>query len=544
MQGWRFGSRARRIGFGARPEGASPWAAAAIALSLLAASPASAETRLTRGMIGGIETLDPQKAATANETAILLDLFEGLVTRDALGRTVPGAAESWTVSPDGLTYTFRLREGARWSSGEAVKAEDFVASFRRLFDPATEATEAGLLNVIRNAKSVQEGTAKPDTLGVEAVDPLTLVITLETPTPTFPARLALPAALPLNVPSIKKFATNFSAGTKIISNGAYQVGMTGKKDGVQLQKNPRYRAAESVSIDSLAYRSFETAADCVTAYRAGEVQSCAAVPTETLAELKQEFGGALRVAPYAGTYFYVFNTSHKPFDDPNVRKALDLAIDRETLAKEAWSGGMVPASTLIPPGLSGHAAPSAEPLAARQAKAQTLLEKAGFRPDRPNGRTLHVEIRVGTGTAHEKAAEIVAGQWRAIGVEAVITTEPNGEHFARLRDGGDFEIGRAGWIADEVDPIDMLKLMTSDNRFNYARYRNPEFDGLVAKAGTEMDEAKRLDDLEAAEAILATDAPILPVLGYAALELVSPGLSGWNDNILDQHPTRFMSLAN
>lgn len=632
------------------------WIAGAM-LAATAALPASADVIYPRGLVKAPETLDPQKAATFNETPILYDLFEGLVALDGEGKTVPGAAESWTISPDGLVYTFRLRDGARWSNGDVVKAVDFVASFRRLFAPETGATETGPLLVIKNAAAVQQGSAKADTLGVAAPDAKTLEITLERPVPTFLGRLALPVALPVNVTSIRKLGADFGTTGKIVSNGAYRLAAIDKKDGYILVKNPRFRDAKAMPIDSVVYKAFDDVAGCVEAYRAKAVLSCPDVPTENLAELKGEFGGALRLAPFPGTYYFAINTTKKPFDKVEVRRALSLAIDRETLASAVWSGGMVPADTLVPPALSASPAATPQPIETRRAEARKLLEAAGFRelaavapapedagkptaaadaapantpgekpmentpladkpavstasgtkdaanpdvtysitakpsvimpgdaapvaekpadekapadkpaaqsaapaaPDASSSvpaakeekaegdtgpRPLRLTIRVGTGLGHEETARIVADQWKTIGVEATIVTEANPAHFARLRDGGDFDVARTGWIADEADPIDLLTVLRSDNvRFNYPRYTNRDFDKLLDQAAVDMDGERRQQELGAAAALLAADAPIIPLLGYVSLSLVSPTLTGWSDNMLNVHPTRFLAV--
>ena len=676
------------------------WIAGAM-LAATAALPASADVIYPRGLVKAPETLDPQKAATFNETPILYDLFEGLVSPDADGKTGPGAAESWSISPDGLVYTFKLRDGARWSNGDVVKAADFVASFRRLFTPATGATEAGPLLVIKGAAAIQQGTAKPDTLGVAAPDAATLEITLERPVPTFLGRLALPVALPVNVASIKKLGADFGTTGKIVSNGAYRLAAIDKKDGYILVKNPRFRDAKTIPIDSVVYKAFEDVPGCVDAYRAKAVLSCPDVPTENLPSLKDEFGPALHFAPYPGTYYFAINTAKKPFDKVEVRRALSLAIDREALARAVWSGGMVPAETLVPPALSGMPAATPASIETRRAEARKLLEAAGFKevaavqpatpapaaakapdtaagaetagndkPASPDGaakdaaagdssakdttaqetaskdtasknttakdaggsdaatanadpkdasasdaenhdvtysitakpsvtkpgdaapandtpakdameagkdeaepagpevpatpaakvapeadkkneaeadaagrKPLRLAIRVGTGLGHEETARVIADQWKEIGVEATIVTEPNQAHFARLRDGGDFDVARTGWIADEADPIDLLTVLRSDNvRFNYARYNNRDYDKLLDQAATDMDAGRRKQELDAAAALLATDAPIIPLLGYVSLSLVSPTLSGWNDNLLNVHPTRFLSV--
>ncbi len=513
--------------------------ASLIAVALSFGFEAEAADVLKRGLIGPISTLDPQKAATSSEAALLIDLFDGLVIRDAMGRLIPGAAEGWTISPDGLAYTFTLRAGARWSNGDAVKASDFVASFRRLFDPATEATEDGPLQVIVNAGAIKSGFAKPDTLGVSATDDRTLVIRLDKVTPTFLERLAAPAALPVNVSAAKKLATQWNSGAKLVSNGAYVLGTSGARQGYVLAANPRRTGADAPVIGSVVYRPFEDASACLSAYRAAEIDICPDVPTAELRDLKAEFGPALHIAPYAGTYFYAANTTRKPFDDARVRRALSLAVDREALAATAWSGGMLPASELVPPALSPLPQKQEGPIAARRSEARALLADAGYGPGKP----LTLSIRVGSGVAHETTAKIVLADWAAIGVEGRVVTEPEGSHFGALRDGAEFDLAFAGWIVDEPDALDMLELMKSGGRFNYGRYANADYDALLASADGETDPVRRTETIGKAEEILRKEAPVIPLLSYAALGLVSPKVTGWSDNVLDQHPTRTLGLG-
>ncbi len=510
-----------------------------LAGGLIAATAPAGAAGLTRGLVGSVETLDPQKAATASETALLVDLFDGLVIRDGAGKLVPGAAASWTISPDGLTYTFALREGARWSNGDPVKASDFVASFRRLFDPATGATEDGPLQVIAKAGAIKAGFAKPDVLGVAAPDEKTLEIRLDKVTPTFLGRLAAPVAMPVNVAAAKKLGTNFASGAKLVSNGAYMIGAAGSTGGkYALAVNPRH-GGDAPAIASVLYRAFEDAAACLDAYRAGTVDICPDVPTGDIAALKAEFGRALRIAPYAGTYFYVVNTTRKPFDDARVRRALSLAIDREALAASAWSGGMLPADDLVPAALSPLPAAAETPITTRQAEARTLLSAAGYGPRKP----LALTIRLGSGMAHETTAKLVIAGWKAIGVDGQIVTDPESSHYAALRDTADFDLAAAGWIADEPDALDMLQLLKSNGRFNYGRYANHGFDGLVSAAGAETDPARRGDEIAKAEALVRQDAPVIPLLSYAALGLVSAKVTGWTDNLVDLHPARTLALT-
>ena len=516
-------------------------ALAALALFVLGAAPALAQKAdgpvIRRGIVAEPATLDPQKASTFTEAAILTDLFEGLTTFDALGRLAPGAAESWTVSEDGTVYTFKLRQGLRWSNNERLRAADFVASFRRLFEADTAAADVSSLLVIKNADLVRRGRAKAEELGVAAVDPTTLEITLESPTPTFLLRLAEPAAMPIHAATVKKFGAEFSEPGKLVSNGPFRLQSRLKDGTVVLLRNTRYCAAAAVAPVSVLYRPFENAAACADAFRKSEVVACADVPVEDLSAVKSEFGPALHIAPYLGTYYYVFDTRHGAFADVRVRRALAIAIDQTALAETAWQGGMLPATSLIPSVLIDL--PPRKPIAERRTEAKRLLEEAGYGPAKP----LSFTIRVGTGKEHEATAAAVAAQWKEIGVTASVVTEANRAHFERLSDGGQFDVARSGWIAEEADPLAMLDVFHGANEaFNHARWKDQAFDGLLDLAAGEINSSRRTALLTEAEATLEEAAPLVPLFHYASLSLVSPKLGGWHDTITNLHPSRFLRL--
>ncbi|MBB5752789.1 peptide ABC transporter substrate-binding protein [Prosthecomicrobium pneumaticum] len=514
----------------------------ALVAALAMATPALAAEEgplIRRGVTAEPATFDPQKASSFVETAILSDLFEGLTTFDALGRAVPGAASEWTVSPDGLTYTFTLRDGLRWSNNDRLQAADFVAGFRRLFAADTDSAGAGPLLVIRNADAVRRGTAKPDTLGVTALDETTLEIVLERPTPTLPMRLAAPAAMPVDAAALKKLGAASWEPGKLVSNGPFRLAGKGKDGALQLVRNPRYRAADTVGPRGVTYRFFETGEACGEAFAAGEVELCADAPVEDFAATRARFGAALRVSPYLGTYYYAFDTRRPPLSDVRVRRALSLAIDRPALAADVWQGGMLPAEDFLPPGLAPGSGPEA-PIAARRQRARTLLAAAGFGPGKP----LAVTIRVGTGKAHEETAAAVAAQWRTIGVDAKVESEANRRHFERLAAGEPYEVARTGWIAAEPDGVAMLDaLRPDDEAVNVSHWKSTAFRqllGLAARTGDPQQRAQRIR--RAAEAV-ANEAPVIPLLRYSALALVAPQLEGWHATLTDLHPSRYLRLA-
>ena len=518
--------------------------AAVLAAALLCLATAAPAATYVRGNDGDPETLDQHKTSTVAESHILRDLYEGLLAYDAAANVVPGVAESWTISDDGLTYTFKLRPDAKWSNGDPVSAGDFVYSFNRIMDPATGAKYATILYPIRNAEAINKGETAE--LGVTALDDQTLQITLEAPTPYFLELLTHQTGLPVHKGSIEKFGADFVRPGNMVSNGAYMLDGFTPNDKIVLKKNPNFHDAANVAIETVEYTPFEDRATCARRFEAGEVQSCSDIAAEQIKDLKARLGDQVRVAPYLGVYYYALNGAHPPLDDARVRQALSMAIDRDFLANEIWSGTMLPAWSWVPPGIGNYTEtpPSLDyadlPMLDREDKAAELLAAAGYGPDKP----LEVEISYNTGENHKNTATAIASMWEPLGVIVTFNVRDASAHYAMLRDEKAHDVARAGWIGDFSDPVNFLFLFRTDNPgFNYGNYQNPAFDDLMDKAATTADLTERAEILADAEQMILDDVPQIPLLFYSSLSLVSPKLSGWQDNIQNSHPTRYLSLA-
>ncbi|MEJ1158185.1 peptide ABC transporter substrate-binding protein [Prosthecomicrobium sp. N25] len=506
---------------------------------------ALAETVYHRGNSGEPETLDPHKTSTVAEGDILRDVYEGLVAYSAKAEVIPGAAESWTVSPDGLTYTFKIRANAAWSNGDPVKASDFAFSFRRLMDPATGAKYATVLYCLKNAEKINKGQMKPEELGVKAVDDRTLEVTLESPTPYFIQLLTHTTGLPVHPGSVAKFGKDFVKAENFVSNGAYVPKEVVPASHIRLERNPKFHDAANVKIDAVVFYPTEDRSAALRRFQAGELHSNNDVPADQVDFIKKTFGKQFRTAPYLGTYYFAFNTTKGPLGDARVRQALSMVVDREFLADQIWGGTMLPGYSFVPPGVANYEGGPAyatwkdmAPLD-REEAALKLMKEAGYGPAKP----IKLEIRYNTSENHKKTSVALAEMWKPLGVEVTYVNTDLKTHYAHLRDGGDFDIARAGWIADYSDPQNFLFLVESDNAgFNYARYKNPEYDGLMKKAAAETDLVKRAAVLKQAETIFMRDLPFVPLLYYASKNLVSDKLAGWEDNTRDAHPTRFLSL--
>jgi oligopeptide transport system substrate-binding protein len=517
-----------------------------LVVALASAGASAAQPVYHRCNDGDPETLDAQKTSTVSEAHLLRDLSEGLLIHDAHGKAVAGVAESWSSSSDGKVYTFKLRANAQWSNGEPVTAGDFVFSLRRIMDPATGAKYATVLYPIKNAEKINKGEGlAPESLGVREVDPLTLEITLERPTPYFLELLTHQSGLPLQPASVRKHGKDFTRPEHWVSNGAYVLKEWVPGSHIALERNLQFHAAATVAIATVRYYPCSDLAAAARRFEAGEVHSTTDVPADQVKRLKEKYGEQVRISPYLGTYYLAVNTSKAPFGDVRVRQALSLMLDREFIAEQIWSGTMLPAYSLVPPGTGNYGEPAylAEKAVSpidREDKAGMLLGEAGFGPGR---KPLKVEIRYNTTDNNRATVVAVGNMWKALGVETSYVNTDGKTHFAYLRDGGDFDVARAGWIADYSDPQNFLFLLESQNTgFNYARYKNPEFDALMRKSAAELNLGSRARILHAAESLLMRDVPFIPVLYYSNRNLISPKLSGFIPNLRGANATRFMSL--
>lgn len=506
---------------------------------------ASAEMVYHRGNTADPETLDQHKTSTVYEANVLRDLYEGLVALDAAAKTVPGVAESWQLSANGKVYTFTLRDNAKWSNGDPVTAVDFVYSLRRIMTPETGAKYANVLFPIKNAEKVFKGELPADALGVRAVAPLTLEIELEAPTPYFLDLLTHQTAYPVHRASVEALGSDFVKPGNMISNGAYTLAEFVPNAHIKSVKNPLFHAADTVAIDTVFYYPTEDRGAALRRFQAGELQSNNDAPTEQAAFMRENLDGQFRVAPYLGTYYYAVKADKEKLKDIRIRRALSMVIDREFIADEIWGGTMVAGYSMVPPGIGNYGEPAyadykdMSPID-REDEAARLLKDAGYDEAKP----LEVEIRFNTSENHKNTAVAIADMWKPLGVKTTLLNTDTASHYAHLRDKGDFDFARAGWIGDYSDPQNFLFLVESDNPgFNYANYVNPEYDALMDEAAKTIDLEKRAGILKQAETIFMRDLPYIPLLYYGSLSLVSNKLEGWQDNLLNIHPTRYMRIA-
>jgi oligopeptide transport system substrate-binding protein len=515
---------------------------AAAALVALLSSTALAQVVYNRGNSADPESLDPHKTSTVYEAHILRDLFDGLVAQDQNADLIPGAAESWTVSDDGTVYTFKMRQGAVWSNGDPVTADDFVYSFRRLLTPETAAEYASMLYVIKNGEAINNGEMAPEELGVRAIDPQTLEVTLNAPTPYFLEMLTHQSTFPVHRASIEALGDDWIKPGNLVSNGAFTLTEFVPGDHITVVKNPKFHDAANVALDQVNYYPTEDRSTALKRFEAGELDSNDDLPTEQLDDIRARLGDQVHIGPYLGTYYYAVKMTKAPWDNVDLRRAISMAIDRDFLAEETWSNTMIPAYGMVPPGIAGYESYEADyadmDQIEREEEAARILAELGYGPENP----LHLEIRFNTSENHQNTAVAIQEQLRPLGIEVTMTNTDTATHYGHLEQKGDFDYARAGWIADYKDPESFLGISRAASGNNYSDFNNPEFERLMdeaAAAGGNPEERFKL--LAQAEKVLVDELGNMPLLFYSYHNLISDRLSGFEDNVMDVHPSRFIS---
>jgi oligopeptide transport system substrate-binding protein len=511
-------------------------------LLLLIAAPALGQT-LNRGNGAEPDSLDPHFAGGLAEENILNDLMVGLTTLDAGAHAIPGIAESWSVSPDGVTWTFHLRK-ALWSDGGPVTADDFVFAYRRLLDPKTASRYASNLWIIKNGKAVSSGKLPAAALGVEAPKPDMLVLRLEHPAPYLPELLTHETALPLPRHVVEAKGTSWARPGNYVGDGPYLLKEWVPNDHIALTKNPRFYDADRVRIAGVNYFPTDDAEAALKRFRAGELDLQSPAPVNETAWLKANMPGALQAAPSLALAYVAINLADPKLKDIGVRRAINLAYDREAVTGKVLKAGEKPAYNYVPPGVAHYAGGVAmdfrgKPFPARLAEAQRLMQAAGFGPFE----RLHLNYQTTPNGDNRRLAVIFQAMLKPIYIDLAIETVEAPVQLRNLRL-HQFQLASASWYADFDDAANFLDLLRSDSGNNYAGYRNPKFDAALDTAERESDMAKRVRALAAAEAMAINDYPWVPLRFPAQSNLVSPKVKGWIANARNFQPSRWLSLGN
>ena len=514
---------------------------ALLALFLASAPLAAAPSAIHRTAMAEPPSLDPTLGSAGPAAPVLSDIVEGLVARTPAIKPAPACAESWTTSADNRTWTFRLRPGLRWSDGTALTSEDFVYSYRRLLTPATAAQSAGLFFVIKNARAIATGGAAPETLGVTAPDPRTVVFELEFPAPYFAQLLANTQAAPVPRHVIEKLGRDWARPGTLVSNGPYQLAERVPQSYVKLVRNPNYHAASEVKIDEVHWYPTQDMGAALRRFRAGELDVVLNVAPDDLRWIRKNIPKALHTGPIHATYTVLFNTKRPPFDDARVRRALSLAVDREGIALRLLGTGVRPAASWVSPGIGGYPGVAdkalAGKLAARQAEARRLLAEAGFGPGKP----LQVPYLFDSQEENRKIAVALQGMWKAIGVETELVNAEFSAVLGKLR-ARDFAVVRSSTFSLYDDPFAFLNQLSARSPTNWTGWANPRYDALLGEANAAADEPTRFERFQEAERLLHTDEPLIAIYHYQSKLLLAPRVEGWWDGAIGTPPSRFLSL--
>lgn len=541
------------------------WTLRAVVLALAAATLALAGgARLVRASAlppadftfvneGEPSSLDPQQVSGVLEGRLMRFLYEGLVARDP--RTlapVPGAAESWVESADGLTWTFQLRRDAHWSNGDVLDARDFLAAYERLLDPRSAAPYAEFLDAVRGARAwsrtldARGAPTRPfDTVGLRAPDDHTLVFELERRVPWFLDLAAHHALAPLPHAHLARLRAEhgelweraWGRAENVVTNGPYRLAERRVRDRLRFAKNPRYWDAEHVAFDTVDALAMEHVGTMLNVYLTGGAGWCPNFPLLLAPELRAR--DDCSPAPYLGTAFYRFNVTRPPLDDARVRRALALAIDRSALVRRVTRAGEAPQWSFVPPCARDYApaelAHAAEGFERDLERARALLADAGYGPGK---RVLPpIEITFNTQANNKDVAEVIADGWRRwLGVDARLANR-EWKTFLDAQRSLDYDVSKSSWVGDFPDAAGFLAIFRADSPNNRTGWSDARYDELL-DAAERAHGAERAELLHAAEARLLDAAPIAPLYGYVTKNLVNPRLGGFFENALDEHPPK------
>ena len=491
------------------------------------------------------QSLDPHIATGVPEHHIISSLMEGLVHKD--GETLeprPGVAKSWDISADGRVYTFYLRQDARWSNGDLHNAHDYVWSWWRALQPALGNLYAYMYFPIANAKAYYDGEISDfSQVGVKALDDYVLQVTLTEPIPYFLQLLDHYSTYPVHRATIEKFGTADQRGTRwtfegnIVGNGAFQLKEWKINRRITVERNPHYWNAENVRLNQVVFYPTENVTTEERMFRAGQLHY-SGIPSDKIQAYSQSDDPSLRIQPYLGVYFYRLNVDKPQLSDKRVRRALGMTINRDQLVSQITKGGQIPAYAITPPGTMGYYPES--DLTFDPEGAKKLLAEAGY----PNGEGFPTtEILYNTSEGHRKIAVALQQMWKKHLNIDVILLNQEWKVYLDTVSNHHYEIARAGWIGDYVDPNNFLDMFLCNGGNNRTRWCNPEYDQIilqqVPKAKTHQ---QRLELFQKAETILLDEMPVIPIYIYTSNNLVHSTVKNFGRNILNQANYREMYL--
>lgn len=495
----------------------------------------ASDQSFTYSILDDFPSIDPALVEDVEGASVARDLFEGLMTEDATGTVQPGVATSFEVSEDGLTYTFTLRDNAKWSNGDPVVAGDFVFGLQRAADPATASEYAWYIEVmgVENAGAVIAGDMPVDALGISAPDDLTVVYKIDAPRPYFPQMTTFPTTFPQHAATVEAHGNDWTKPENMVSNGAYMLSEYVPQEKLVRVRNEMYWDNENTIIDEVTALIINDSNAALTRYLAGEIDFVMDVPAGQFPRLSAEYPGEALSFPNSCSYYYQFNQSDsgpEALKDINVRQALSLAVNRDVIVDNVMAGGQKAAWTFTHWAISGWEQPEIEAAAMTQAErdemAVALLAEAGYGPDNP----LELEIIYNTSDSHQSVAVAIGQMWKqTLGVETTLANQ-EWATFLNTRGEQNYQVARSAWCADYNEPSTYTDLMTTESPYNDGKFSDPEIDRL-------LEEARMAEDpmplYEEAEKIASDNAYFIPIYHYASVRMKAPDLQNWpTENLL------------
>ena len=495
------------------------------------------------------QDLDPQTVTGVPEHKIIMSLFENLVAEDPKDLSpVPGLAERWDISEDGKVYTFHLRPNLKWSNGDPIVASEIVESFKRILSPKLAAEYAYLVyNFVAGAKDYYQGRITDfSQVGFKAPDQRTLQVTLLHPTPYLLKIIASHYAwTPVPVKVVARFGaldqkrTSWTRPGNLVGSGPFLLKEWLPNQRIVAARNPNYWDAKTVKLDEIHFLPTEDISTDERNFRTGQVHMTNDLPAAKIDTYRKDYPESLSITPWLGIYFYRCNGARPPLNDKRVRRALALAIDRESLVKNVTRGGQQPAYAVSYPGTAGYT-PRAK-LEGTLAEAKRLLAEAGF----PDGKGMPtIELLYNTHENHRAIAEAIQQMWRtSLGVNISLLNQ-EWKVYLDMQHSKNFSLARAGWIADYVDPHVFLEIWETGNGNNDTNWSNAEYDRLLQAALAAKNDAELYELYQKMDAILVDELPIIPIYYYTRVRALSPKVKGWHPTLLDNHPYKHVYLEN
>ncbi len=485
-----------------------------------------------------VSSLDPHKTEGVPESNIILNLLEGLVTNDNQGHVVAGVAESWQNKQDKI-WTFTLRNNAKWSNGEPVTARDFVYSWQRLVDAKTASPYASYLQYahVENIDAILNGKAAPDTLGVKALDDRHFQVTLSEPVPYFISLLTHSALKPVNRSTVEKWGERWTQPGHYVGNGAYLLSDWVINEKIVLTRNPQYWDNAKTLIETATFLPVSSETSDVNRFRSGEIDMTnSALPPDLFPILKKNLGSQVHVSPLLCTFYYELNNKRPPFNDPRVRTAVKLTLDRDIIANKIMGQGQIPAGGFTPPFIEGADLTQPEWMkwtqAQRNEQAKKLLAEAGYSAKNP----LSFALLYNTSDLNKKQAIAAASMWKTNLGASVTLDNQEWKTMLDTRHQGEFDVARATWCADYNEPSTFLNAMLSNSSSNTAFYHSAKFDALMAETLKATDPGLRAARYQQAEQQLDRDSAIVPVYYRVSARLVKPWVGGFTGNDPQDQP--------